>query len=1251
MKSPRAGFPRSKGFALVVTLTLMILLTLIAVGLLSLSSITLRSVSQGSAQAEALANARLALMLAIGELQKEMGPDQRVSASGAIVAQTDVNNPHWTGVWDSWKAGNGEASQHSTLLPPTSPPTGVMAPTYDTDPGRPGYFRSWLLSLTPDEMNAVKTVKANYPSTLLLNGLPMPDKAATAVRLVGIGSLGTASNSKDYVSARLLPVKSNSSGAAPTGRYGWWVGDESQKARIMEDSYNSTPAKTLAEKIFRQQAPGSTGTTTVKGLESLTDDRKLKGLPSLQTLNLVTGATGKPAESFHNVTPFSYQVLADVREGGLKRDLSTLLERPIATSETQDPFMLYRFDNAGQERVPIQDLAAYYQMYDSSRDPNKAKGIRYTSSPQNNLLTNGIQVAAPDYYAGSSTDSFLREYTSLYRSPVPVKIQMVLAVRTEEIVPSTNPKTYGLRLGLAPAVTFWNPNNVPVVMNAGDAANYSQQLRFNYAPFMITWNKNDSYTKAVSVAYAAMGGDRNTGKPGWAVSGAITKATIFDMYFSGGSYPIVFEPGETRVMSYQYKTGSFEFKKKSNDAYNPDQLAGYGWKSEFLQMPFSAWGPTSDANVKNDLLVIRPTDKLKFSITTELENNVDYVKDSEAPGAAMNFMLIQKKFQSRPTAQWSLRNYQFSSRTGGGTTTRDFNDSFVRKGFPGGTGTVGDELPIAEMMSSPGKWFGFLQFALMAGSEVSEAIAGPFAGRKFPSRPFLHATAMASPYIDKDDNASLYNSGWNWWVAPINSVDEAEVAVAPNKRSGYYGGGNTSLYGSTHVIQQEIPVVAPISIAALSHAHLGGFSISVDTPDLNNPKVTAVGHGGLFPHTLQAIGNSYAHPLIKANEASARWDRLFNTGTGQRTVTLADHSYLANKALWDEFFFSSISPQPSAVKVFESSASRSAKEVAQDFFFKDIPTPLANRRMTPYKNNFNSSKLDGLFTSAQQQLFAGGLADKIAAHLMVEGPFNVNSTSVQAWKTVLSSLKGKTVAYLDKDNALTVGVKLDQATPDGTPVGPSTLPNGKPVTGSSSEPGDPEQWSGWRELTDPEITELATAIVKQVKLRGPFLSLSEFVNRRLDSSNENLSVKGALQAALDDPAVSINSGFRNNSAREFSGDEIGGSDLKFKKALEGPVAYGSAAYVDQADLLRNFAEQLTPRGDTFVIRSYGDSLDAQGNVKARAWCEAVIQRVPDYTDPADESQVKHADLKSPANRTFGRKLQIVGFRWLGSSEV
>jgi len=81
----RFGSGEPGGFALVVTLSMLVLLMVVAIGLLSLSSVVVRSSSRGEALGEARANARLALVLAIGELQKSLGPDQRVSANGAIL--------------------------------------------------------------------------------------------------------------------------------------------------------------------------------------------------------------------------------------------------------------------------------------------------------------------------------------------------------------------------------------------------------------------------------------------------------------------------------------------------------------------------------------------------------------------------------------------------------------------------------------------------------------------------------------------------------------------------------------------------------------------------------------------------------------------------------------------------------------------------------------------------------------------------------------------------------------------------------------------------------------------------------------------------------------------------------------------------------------------------------------------------------------------------------------------------------------
>ena len=73
----RLGHRHPRGFALVITLSLMVLLTLLAVGLLGLSAISLRQSANGESRAIAMANARMGLMLALGQLQRELGDDRR----------------------------------------------------------------------------------------------------------------------------------------------------------------------------------------------------------------------------------------------------------------------------------------------------------------------------------------------------------------------------------------------------------------------------------------------------------------------------------------------------------------------------------------------------------------------------------------------------------------------------------------------------------------------------------------------------------------------------------------------------------------------------------------------------------------------------------------------------------------------------------------------------------------------------------------------------------------------------------------------------------------------------------------------------------------------------------------------------------------------------------------------------------------------------------------------------------------------
>lgn len=750
---------------------------------------------------------------------------------------------------------------------------------------------------------------------------------------------------------------------------------------------------------------------------------------------------------------------------------------------------------------------------------------------------------------------------------------------------------------------------------------------------------------------------------------------LYTLYISGNS-PVVFEPGESKVFALGFgsntnsgtASNSVNFLNRGSgivENFMPECELMPGWNpNKFIKPVITGRSP---GTLRNGVFTFDVDDYIAVDVVVANYNTFD-LGSTQQSRTKRNLAATKYHFRANTT---------FMSRL---NADRTYRDQIMFKGFPlDGASVIANDTarPIViparsgqNLVNAMRNPFNprddlpqaFFYYALKAGTEVHEsnhAAGADGTGRRFPSRPFLHSTAMSPCFLDSTDPSSLYTYGWNWFFMPLDNVNDAPVEIS-SANSGYYAGGYTAENGVTHAVQRQLPLTPPISIATLSHAHLGGFSLATEAvadgyTGLGDRagatdrfrRTTATGWDGLAPHTLQAIGNSYAHPGIPPDKALTIWTRRFQQNYPASQEPLVDHSYLANKALWDEFFFSSISPKPAAVRIF--SEAKTVDEVANEFFFDQ--TPLPNPRIVPYLSGFDETQLDALLADYDE--YKDGFADKIAAHLMVEGPFNINSTSVAAWRALLSSLKGQDVTYLDARSALVVGTNLDFERLDGVPLTGGPLPSGKAYQGSSSDPSDRDQWTGFRELTETEIDELANAMVRQVKLRGPFLSLSEFVNRRLDASPSatDLALKGAMQAALDDPAVSINEGFRNNLRAFTNREKSFFNNTQFPEAMDGPVAYGSAAYVDQADVLRNLPAQLAPRGDTFVIRTYGDALDANGNVEARAWCEAVVQRLPEYVDPVDEPEVRQADLRSESNLNFGRKFTVVSFRWLNPSEI
>jgi hypothetical protein len=121
---------------------------------------------------------------------------------------------------------------------------------------------------------------------------------------------------------------------------------------------------------------------------------------------------------------------------------------------------------------------------------------------------------------------------------------------------------------------------------------------------------------------------------------------------------------------------------------------------------------------------------------------------------------------------------------------------------------------------------------------------------------------------------------------------------------------------------------------------------------------------------------------------------------------------------------------------------------------------------------------------------------------------------------------------------------------------------------------------------------------------------------------------------------------------------LGGADATQPSASRAAYAPG---FLTQADVLTAIGPELTARGDTFLIRTYGDVMNpVTGSVTpaGRAWCEAIVQRLPEYVKDAtassaagDPAITAPTALQNVDNQTFGRRFRIVSFRWLSPDEI
>ncbi len=285
------------------------------------------------------------------------------------------------------------------------------------------------------------------------------------------------------------------------------------------------------------------------------------------------------------------------------------------------------------------------------------------------------------------------------------------------------------------------------------------------------------------------------------------------------------------------------------------------------------------------------------------------------------------------------------------------------------------------------------------------------------------------------------------------------------------------------------------------------------------------------------------------------------------------------------------------------------------------PTPVGSTMSVPESNSFSS------------QFFLQG------------GAFNLNSTNTAAWVAVLRGVRfpaPQAFTYLNADTATGTAADNVTATVQSTDAqffrfSQSAQETYKADPGQAGDDASVVSLAnthlfrrGMRTLTAAQLAALATKVrdnvVRKQTDSGPFRSLEEFLSPNalfagLDAAGNAGAARSLLEAAIADAGV-------NDAIAEFS-----------------------SQFLTQADIMTALAPVLFPRSDTFIVRTYGEAVNPATNVaEGRAWCEAVVQRLPDYFDATQPPETAPANL-NPMNTLYGRRFKVVSFRWLTRSDI
>jgi hypothetical protein len=1277
-RAPKARLvARTNGFALVIALSLMAFVLLLLLSISTLVQVEQKSAAISKSRLIARENAKLGAMIALGQLQKYTGPDQAATAPATIFYADEDETMTWSGQKSALKQWSvAAASSHSSpygVTRMTSSERDAFVQSFtafweDKQPHWVGVWEGQSRGVDGDynrEQQPLWLV-SGYGLDATTSISPIDPIGADYVTLVGTGSAmdvtetGYTRDPDELNGLVQAPkVRIEPTQGEPGGAYAFYVSDESQKVNVgLVDAYAGSDLNDETYN-YRLYSPQRSGLEAIRGLNDLYSTNpwdvhhpRLGDMISAGDLRLLEPSVTQEMlrKAYHTITSNSNGLFTDSARGGLRKDLSHYLQTGGSLSDL----------------APIVDPALYQS---DSRIGTSNGGF---PSSVNNIPTWGDLKAWANNTSANGSDA------------IPVSKEAAPILMHSRLFFGFSYQGSSVYLHYLPILILWNPYDVPLASAS-------------YEVTMDMWFKMNNVKIATQTSLVDA-----TVVDGYRIHQLGNSATMHDGDFSG-----VASTDPNPSPPYKYSP------------YSVDTDLKFSFSSDFQAGEILVFTPNSDIELEAGTggsavpsLTIPMSNGFISSGPSHVRQQIFEILDP-VPGGT-NIRMYQDYDSGAVNA--SQDGYKVAvSMTANGETIVD--RSIYGSNVPW---TIANTLHHSKPLDVPSSWRPLYSSSeyddqLDTTSNLSSSDPGspislishfalqPFTGNNLDGRFHAHNSAFLGTKYRAFANMNL--SAEKLTVNPLVELERGLAASYNDdgfiKFSMFqsFAPSGSGPYDGRHLLPWDD------NIADVFGGRFLGFSLVSNTLDPDNKfaersqmplravlrsDVDLLSLGQFSQANLTelswqpsfAIGNSEASPYVGRQYISGLRHSV-DYGSSSGVVSndsenqMLDMSYLLNDALWDQYFLSSIPATGSSVNLNDVIAGEAALPNARYHVRSDVTPTVSDLRNL----------------------------DNPAYYLRNLGAFNVNSTSVDAWRALLTAFRG---LQIEDGNG--------EENPEGTlPIARSTDPLGGKVVFTNSDvgaasfgavPTDKDYYNvlgGFRYLDDEMIQSLAERIVDEVKFRGPFYSLSDFVNRRLVAPNndgdswvaarsQDSSVSGWLTGSIstDYDATEGLTGINGALQRAINLSGINGGD-NYPESLKADAAYNndwvyrprdnfgdyvgqasfyaqarwyldtehlagspagesgyllshSPGFVTQADVLSMIAPALTTRGDTFKIRSYGEvDNPVTGRGDAKIWLEMIVQRIPD--------PITDTDGDYEPDDAMGRQYKIISMRWLNEDEV